>query len=65
MNIAVGKPETEQRSRLRLYLLLGALIAFPSLSIDMYLPAFPAIQAWFGTGAGQVQRTLAVFSTNW
>ena len=49
-------------SRLRLYLLLGALIAFPSLSIDMYLPAFPSIQAWFHTGAGQVQRTLAVFS---
>jgi len=49
--------------RLRLYLLLGALIAFPSLSIDMYLPAFPSIQAYFQTGAGQVQRTLAVFST--
>jgi len=49
-------------SHLRLYLLLGALIAFPSLSIDMYLPAFPSIQAWFHTGAGQVQRTLAVFS---
>jgi DHA1 family bicyclomycin/chloramphenicol resistance-like MFS transporter len=57
--------EAEQappRSHLRLYLLLGALIAFPSLSIDMYLPAFPSIQAWFHTGAGQVQRTLAVFS---
>jgi len=57
--------DTEQvqpRSHLRLYLLLGALIAFPSLSIDMYLPAFPAIQAWFHTGAGQVQRTLSVFS---
>jgi MFS transporter, DHA1 family, multidrug resistance protein len=49
-------------SHLRLYLLLGALIAFPSLSIDMYLPAFPSIQAYFNTGAGQVQRTLAVFS---
>ncbi len=49
-------------SRLRIYLLLGALIAFPSLSIDMYLPAFPSIQAYFHTGAGQVQRTLAVFS---
>jgi len=52
----------EPTGRLRLYLLLGALIAFPSLSIDMYLPAFPSIQAWFHTGAGQVQRTLAVFS---
>jgi len=52
----------EPAVRLRLYLLLGALIAFPSLSIDMYLPAFPSIQAYFNTGAGQVQRTLAVFS---
>jgi DHA1 family bicyclomycin/chloramphenicol resistance-like MFS transporter len=55
--------DAQPRSHLRLYLLLGALIAFPSLSIDMYLPAFPSIQAYFGTGAGQVQRTLAVFST--
>jgi DHA1 family bicyclomycin/chloramphenicol resistance-like MFS transporter len=54
--------ETQPPSHLRLYLLLGALIAFPSLSIDMYLPAFPSIQAWFNTGAGQVQRTLSVFS---
>ncbi len=61
-----ASPLTEEHAapaaRLRLYLLLGALIAFPSLSIDMYLPAFPSIQAWFHTGAGQVQRTLAVFS---
>ena len=55
-------PEARPESHLRLYLLLGALIAFPSLSIDMYLPAFPSIQAYFNTGAGQVQRTLAVFS---
>ena len=48
--------------RRRLYLLLGALIAFPSLSIDMYLPAFPTIQADFHTDPGSVQRTLAVFS---
>ncbi|MDB5393324.1 MAG: putative drug resistance transporter [Rhodospirillales bacterium] len=48
--------------RARLYLLLGALIAFPSLSIDMYLPAFPSIQTYFHTDAGSVQRTLAVFS---
>ncbi len=48
--------------QLRLYLLLGALIAFPSLSIDMYLPAFPSIQAYFQADAGAVQLTLAVFS---
>jgi DHA1 family bicyclomycin/chloramphenicol resistance-like MFS transporter len=47
--------------RLRLYLLLGALTAFPPLSIDMYLPSFPALQLYFHAGVGAVQRTLAVF----
>lgn len=45
----------------RLVLILGALTAFGPLSIDMYLPAFPALQAEFGVGAGAVQATLAVF----
>jgi DHA1 family bicyclomycin/chloramphenicol resistance-like MFS transporter len=57
---AIDTPHATPRRRL--YLLLGALIAFPSLSIDMYLPAFPSIQADFATDAGSVQRTLAVFS---
>ena len=30
-------------SRIRFIVILGALIAFAPLSIDMYLPAFPAI----------------------
>ncbi len=47
--------------RLRLYLLLGALTAFPPLSVDMYLPAFPTLQDYFHASAGAVQRTLAVF----
>jgi DHA1 family bicyclomycin/chloramphenicol resistance-like MFS transporter len=58
----VTEPKYPAAPRRRLYLLLGALIAFPSLSIDMYLPAFPSIQADFHTDAGSVQRTLAVFS---
>jgi DHA1 family bicyclomycin/chloramphenicol resistance-like MFS transporter len=58
----VTEPTYPAAPRRRLYLLLGALIAFPSLSIDMYLPAFPSIQADFHTDAGSVQRTLAVFS---
>jgi DHA1 family bicyclomycin/chloramphenicol resistance-like MFS transporter len=45
----------------RLVLILGALAAFGPLSIDMYLPAFPALQAHFAVGAGAVQATLAVF----
>ena len=31
------------------------------MSIDMYLPAFPALQATFATDAAAVQRTLSVF----
>jgi DHA1 family bicyclomycin/chloramphenicol resistance-like MFS transporter len=41
--------------------LLGALTAFAPLSIDMYLPALPALQTYFKTTEGQVQLTLASF----
>jgi DHA1 family bicyclomycin/chloramphenicol resistance-like MFS transporter len=44
-----------------LVILLGALTAFGALSIDMYLPALPAIAAEFGAGPGEVERTLASF----
>lgn len=47
--------------RLRFILILGALTAFAPLSIDMYLPAFPAIESHFAADAGAVQATLAVF----
>ena len=47
--------------RLGLIALLGALTAFAPLSIDMYLPAFPALEAHFGVGPGAVQATLAAF----
>ena len=48
-------------SRIRFIVILGALIAFAPLSIDMYLPAFPAIADYFGVAPGAVQTTLAVF----
>ena len=48
-------------STLRLALILGALIAFAPMSIDMYLPAFPALQQDFATTAGNVQMTLSLF----
>jgi len=48
-------------STLRLALILGALIAFAPMSIDMYLPAFPAMKADLATHAGNVQMTLSVF----
>ncbi len=43
----------------RLPLLLGFLTAAGPLSTDMYLPAFPAIEAEFGTGPGSAQITFA------
>lgn len=45
----------------RLVLLLGALTAFAPMSIDMYLPAFPAMGAELGADASQQQATLAFF----
>src|SRR5690606_612563 len=47
--------------RIRFVVILGSLIAFAPLSIDMYLPAFPAIADHFGVAPGAVQTTLAVF----
>src|SRR4051812_48049662 len=49
------------RGRLRLILTLGAMTAFAPLSIDMYLPALPALSVSFGTGASEVQLTLSAF----
>ncbi|MFY1671216.1 multidrug effflux MFS transporter [Plantactinospora sp. WMMB334] len=46
------------RERLRLVLVLGALIAIGPLTIDMYLPALPAITADFQTAEAAVQLTL-------
>jgi DHA1 family bicyclomycin/chloramphenicol resistance-like MFS transporter len=59
--LATIRPALSRRQSARLILILGALTAFGPLSIDMYLPAFPALQAELGVGAGAVQATLAVF----
>jgi MFS transporter, DHA1 family, multidrug resistance protein len=45
--------------RVQLVFILGALTAFGPLSIDMYLPALPALSRDFGIGASQVQLTLS------
>ncbi len=42
-------------------LLLAALTAIGPLSIDMYLPALPAIASGLGSGPGPVQLTLSAF----
>ena len=48
-------------SHRRLIVLLGSLTAIAPMSIDMYLPAFPALQQSFGADVAAVQRTLSVF----
>lgn len=42
----------------RLVVILGSLSAFAPLSIDMYLPAFPAMSAGLRTGPSSIQLTL-------
>ncbi len=44
-----------------LVLLLGLLTAFGPMSIDMYLPAFPAIAREFGNSIAAVQYTVAAY----
>jgi MFS transporter, DHA1 family, multidrug resistance protein len=44
-----------------LLVILGALVAFGPMSIDMYLPSMPAIAADFGVGLDAVQLTLSTF----
>ena len=60
MTAVVGDPKVVPVARRRglLLLILGALSAIGPLSIDMYLPAFPAIAADLGSGQAQVQLTL-------
>jgi DHA1 family bicyclomycin/chloramphenicol resistance-like MFS transporter len=49
---------TTGRERLRLVLVLGALVALGPLTIDMYLPALPTIVRDLGTTDAAVQLTL-------
>jgi len=48
----------DRRQRWRLVLVLGSLIAIGPLTIDIYLPAFPAIAADLQAGSTAVQLTL-------
>lgn len=50
-----------QPPMMKLALILGLLAAFGPLSIDMYLPAFPAIGADLKAEPAAVQATLALF----
>ncbi len=46
---------------LGLILLLGSLTAFGAISIDLYLPAIPAIAAHFGASVAAAQITMSAF----
>ena len=52
---------TAAPGRRGLVLLLGLLTAFGPMSIDMYLPAFPAIAREFGAPIATVQYTVAAY----
>ncbi|MDC5486177.1 MFS transporter, partial [Acinetobacter baumannii] len=41
--------------------LLGALVAFGPLSIDMYLPSLPQMSVDLASSAQQIQKTITVF----
>ncbi len=41
--------------------LLAALVALTPLSVDTYLPAMPAMAAYFGTNIGMVEMTMGSF----
>ncbi|GDY33733.1 Bcr/CflA family multidrug efflux MFS transporter [Gandjariella thermophila] len=54
-----ASPREESRwRRLRRVLILGGLTAFGPLSIDMYLPALPALARGYGAAESEVQLTL-------
>jgi DHA1 family bicyclomycin/chloramphenicol resistance-like MFS transporter len=53
--------ETGRTSLVILVLILGALTAFNSMSIDMYLPAFPQIARDLSVPLGTVQLSVSAF----
>jgi len=55
---AASQAAEGQASRLRLILILGALSAFAPLSIDMYLPALPAMARGLHASTSAAQLTL-------
>jgi hypothetical protein len=54
-------PQSISAHALRFPLILGALIAFGPLSVDMYLPALPALEREFASAPGPVQLTLSAY----
>ncbi|KWX81230.1 MFS transporter [Paenibacillus riograndensis] len=57
----LGAEGPSKKQRLQIAVILGAISAIGPLSIDMYLPALPALGADFGAGAALVQLSLTFF----
>jgi MFS transporter, DHA1 family, multidrug resistance protein len=53
--------EMSRRQLARLVLILGALTAFSSMSIDMYLPAFPQMARDLKVPLGTIQLSISAF----
>lgn len=61
-DIAHASPIAASRaSGLRILVVLSALMAFASISTDLYLPAMPALTTAFHTDPADVQLTLSAF----
>lgn len=54
-------PQSPQQPPKWLIPLLGSLVAFGPLSIDMYLPALPQMGSELQASPGQMQYTLGAF----
>ncbi len=61
ITMTVTETPTITRISTGLLILLALLTALDAVSIDMYLPAMPAIADTFIVDAGRIQQTLAVF----
>ncbi|UQZ88913.1 Bcr/CflA family drug resistance efflux transporter [Deltaproteobacteria bacterium Smac51] len=58
---SISLSSTKKAAGVGLLVLLGALTAFDSVAIDMYLPAFKTIEGDLGLGQGMMQMSLSVF----
>lgn len=61
MTVTTSHQQTAKNVSFKLILILGALTAFASLSIDMYLPSFPTLEKELHTSSSSVQFSLAAF----
>ncbi len=57
----VRRSQTYAETPRRWIVVMGTIVAIGPMSIDMYLPALPAIQRHFGADTGTTQLTLALF----